>query len=186
MANPDKRYSNISDLSIAIPTAIFFLLLMIALFIFKDSIPYFNFILWIIFPILGYFISVIVNIINQYISCRKTDLTKALLGGLPTLGTIFLGMFIASIPYCRIPVASVFTPLIIGSSVDVIKNSTSNSNSNLNSLKNHNSKECCTPKITLENIESTYPIITGLSYGFYIMFSVLFGLTFGNSISSIC
>jgi hypothetical protein len=182
MSNPDTRNSAMSDLSVATPTSIFFLLMMIALFIFKDSIPFFNLILWIVFPILGYFICVVVNIINQFVSCKKTDFTKALLGGLPSLGTIFLGIFIASIPYCRIPVASVFTPLIIGSSVDVINNSKNSSNS----LKNYNSKECCTPKMTLENIESRYPIIAGLSYGFYIMFSVLFGLTFGNSISSIC
>jgi hypothetical protein len=106
-----------------------------------------------------------------------------MLGSLPSLGTILAGLGIASISYCRIPVASVFAPMIIGQQVDITKNK---SNTNINSLKNSNSKECCTPKLTLESVESKFPIISGFSYGFYVLFASLFGMIIGSGFSAIC
>jgi len=183
MSNPDKSSINLDALTVGTPTAILFFLILLVLFIFKESIPTFRLVLWLAFPIIGYFVCVIVNIINQFVSCKKVDANKAFLGGLPSLGTIFLALTIASIPYCRIPVASVFTPLFVGKTVDVVKNSTVTS---ANSLKNSNSKECCTPKMTLESIESQFPVVAGISYGFYMMFAILFGVTIGSGISTIC
>jgi hypothetical protein len=166
-----------------LPVSIFFLLITLFLFQIKDSIPAFNLVLWIAFPIVAFFITAVANIISQYINCKKVDTGKAMLGALPSLGTILLGLGIASISYCRIPVASVFAPMMIGKSVDITKNK---SNTNINSLKNSNSKECCTPQLTLENVESKYPIISGFSYGFYILFASLFGMIIGNGFSAIC
>ena len=56
----------------------------------------------------------------------------------------------------------------------------------INSLKNSNSKECCIPKLSLEYIENKYPLVEGMSYGFYLMFSVLFGVVIGTGLSTIC
>ncbi len=116
-------------------------------------------------------------------NCGKVDAGKAALGSLPSLATVFAGLGIASISYCRIPVASVFAPMMIGKAVDVTKN---NSSSSVNALKNSNSKECCVPRITLENVEDKYPLIQGMAYGFYIMFASLFGMVIGSGFSSIC
>jgi hypothetical protein len=179
MSNPDTNGSNIDTLSTAIPVAIFFLLITIFIFQIRDSIPSFTFtlILWLGFPIIMFIITSIVNVISQYVSCKTTNVGKAMLGSLPTFATIFAGLGVASISYCRIPIASVFTPLIVGETVDVTKNK---SNASVNAIKNG------IYKLTLENIESKYPVIAGISYGFYTMFAVLFGMVIGNGLSTIC
>jgi hypothetical protein len=183
MSNPDTQSSVTDSLVTALPVSVFFLLITLFLFQIKDSIPSFNLVLWIAFPIVAFFITALANIITQYINCKKVDVGKAMLGALPSLGTIFVGLGVASISYCRIPVASVFAPMIIGQDVDITKNK---SNMNVNSLKNTNSKECCTPKLTLENVESKFPIISGFSYGFYVLFASMFGMIIGNGFSAIC
>lgn len=181
MSNPDIKVPSVDSLSVAFPVSVLFVLITIFLFQLKDSISYFNLILWVGFPIVTFLIAAVVNIITQYVTCRTTNVGKAFLGALPSFGSILVGLGIASISYCRIPIASVFAPLIIGQSIDITKDK---STVNINSLKN--SKECCIPKLTLEAIETKYPIITGLSYGFYIMFSILFGIVIGTGLSTIC
>jgi hypothetical protein len=42
------------------------------------------------------------------------------------------------------------------------------------------------PKLTLESVETKFPLVTGLAYGFYVMFGILFGTTIGSGMSSIC
>lgn len=183
MSNPDTQSSVTDSLVTALPVSIFFLLFTLFLFQIKDSIPSFNLVLWIGFPIVAFFVTAVANIITQYINCKRTDVGQAMLGSLPSLGTILLGLGIASISYCRIPVASVFAPMIIGQQVDITKNK---SNTTINSLKGSNSKECCTPKLTLESVESKFPIISGFSYGFYVLFASLFGMIIGSGFSAIC
>jgi hypothetical protein len=184
MSEPDKSGFNFNFMSISFPISIVFLMGTIMYFdAYQNSLPNFYVYLWILLPIIACLMLFITNIINQYISCRKVDQLKALMGGLPVIVTTLIGVAIASISYCRVPIASVFVPLILGDSVDVVKG---NGNTNMNSIKNSNSKKCCLPKISLEGVESAYPIITGISYGFYIMFSILFGAVFGNSLSTIC
>lgn len=182
MSNPDTSGSSMDALLSASPVAILFLLITILLFQFKNSIQYFKLVLWVALPIITIIITFGVNVIAQYISCRTTNIGKALLGSLPSAVAILMGLGIATISYCRIPVTSFFAPLILGS-IDVTKNK---STININSIKNSNSKACCIPKLTLESIESKYPLITGLSYGFYVMFSILFGMVIGTGISSVC
>jgi hypothetical protein len=183
MSNPDIKVPSVDSLTVAFPVSLLFAILSIFIFQFRDSISYFNIILWLGLPIVTFLIVSVVNIITQYISCRTINAGKAFLGGLPSLGAILLGLGIASISYCRIPVTSVFAPLIIGQSIDVTKDK---STANINSLKNSNSKECCIPKLTLEAIEAKYPTIPGISYGFYIMFSIMFGIVIGTGLSTIC
>lgn len=183
MSNPDIKVPSVDSLSIAFPVSILFVLVLVFVFQLKDSISHFKLLLWLGFPIFTFLIVSVVNIISQYITCRTTNAGKAFLGALPSLGSVLIGLGIASIPYCRIPVATVFAPLIIGQTIDVTRDK---STANINSLKNSNSKECCIPKLTLESIEYKYPIISGLSYGFYVMFSVLFGIVIGTGLSTIC
>ena len=180
MANPDTRETNVDSLVIAIPVAILFLSLTILLFQFRSFLPAFNLLLWIALPIVILFITSAANAIYQYINCKSINYGKAMLGSLPSLGTAYAALGLASISYCRIPIASVFAPMMIGKTVNITKNR------GLNSLKNINSKECCTPKLTLETVESNYPLISGISHGFYIFFGSLFGMVIGNSLSSIC
>lgn len=183
MSNPDIKVPTVDSLTIAFPIAILFFLITLVIFQLKESLQPFKYILWIGFPIITLIIVSTVNTIVQYITCKTINMGKAILGGLPSVGTILLGLGISSIAYCRIPVASVFAPLMIGQTVNVTKNTT---NMSINSLKNSNSKECCIPKLSLESIEDKYPLIEGLSYGFYIMFSVLFGMVIGTGLSTIC
>jgi hypothetical protein len=183
MANPDTSGPSVDSLLTAFPVAILFFLITTVLFQFRDSFTSFKLVLWLTLPILALIITAAVNVTSQYVACRKTDVGKAILGALPSLGTILLAMGISSISFCRIPVTSVFAPLLIGKSMDVTKNKSTTS---INSLKNSNSKECCLPKLSLESIENQFPLIAGISYGFYIMFSILFGMVIGNGLSSIC
>ena len=183
MSNPGNTSSTVDILPIATPVAILFFAIAVILFMFKDSIgSVFSIVLWGGFPVVGYIICSGINILVQYMACRKTDVAKAFLGGLPILASIVVALGISSISYFRVPVASVFAPLFIGKSVDITKNGSAS----VNSLKNTNSKECCTPRITLEGIEDNFPVVAGINGGFYLMFAVLFGFVFGNGVSSIC
>jgi hypothetical protein len=104
----------------------------------RDSIQYFKLILWLGLPIFTFIIVAVVNIVSQYITCKTTNVGKAMLGALPSLGSILVGLGIASISYCRIPVTSVFAPLIIGQTVDVTKDkSTANINSSASRDRSH-------------------------------------------------
>ena len=183
MSNPDIKIPTNDSLTVALPVAILFFLSTLTFFHFKESIQPFKYILWISFPIMAVIIVAATNAITQYITCKSVNIGKALLGSLPSVGTVLLGLGISSISYCRIPVASVFAPLMIGQTVDVTKDKT---HTTINSLKNSNSKECCVPKLSLESVESKYPLIEGISYGFYMIFSVLFGVVIGTGISTIC
>ncbi len=182
MSNPDMKVSTVDSLTSGIPVAILFLLITLLLFQFRDSLPSFKLILWLGFPLLSLLIVSIVNMILQYASCKTTNVGKAILGAIPSIGAVLIALGVTSISYCRIPVASVFAPLVIGQTVDITQNKSTVSN--INSLKN--SKECCLPKLTLESIENRYPIVQGISYGFYIMFSILFSMVLGTGVSAIC
>jgi hypothetical protein len=183
MSNPDKGGGfNVSSFAVSLPIGILFLVILIALFQFKQVIPSFNLVLWLGIPILGFLIVFGVNLTTQYSNCRKMDAGKAALGALPAVGTMLIGLLVSSFAICRTPVASVFTPLVIGESVDITRTKPA---SNANSLKMSNSKECCS-KISLYGVESKFPIIQGISYGFYIMFSTFFGIVIGNGYATIC
>jgi hypothetical protein len=183
MSNPDIKSPTTDSLTTAFPVAILFFLITLIIFQFKESIHPFKYILWIGFPIITLIIVAITNTVSQYISCKTVNFGKALLGSLPSVGAILIGLGISSISYCRIPIASVFAPLIVGQTIDVTQNKNTTT---INSLKNSNSKECCISKLSLETIENNYPLIEGISYGFYILFSALFGVVIGTGISTIC
>ena len=182
MSNPDMKVSTIDSLTSGIPIAILFIIVTILLFKFRDIIPSFNLVLWLGLPLFSLVVISAVNIILQYVSCKTTNIGRAILGALPSIGIIIAALGLSSISYCRIPITSVFAPLFIGKTVDVSNNKLTISNNNF--LKN--SKECCVPKITLEYIEAQFPMIQGISYSFYIMFATLFSMVLGTGISAIC
>jgi hypothetical protein len=184
-SNPDNTTTSIDSFTISIPIGIFLLFVIIILFQFKNKIPGFKYILWIGIPILTFISVFSLNLITQHTGCKTINAGKAAIGSLLSIGTVLIALFISSISFCRIPIASVFAPFLVKNTIDVVRNK-KNSINNENSLKNAKSKECCIPKITLEYIESKYPIIMGISYGFYVLFGVFFGSVTGNGIATIC
>ena len=188
MSNPDIKNTSIkisstNVLYIAFPISILFLLGTITLFYLKESISSFELVFRLSIPLVAAVITGAANVIIQYTTCNTTNIGKALLGTIPTIIATIVGLGLSSISYCRIPIASVFAPLFIGKTVDI---NTSNISANVKNIKNSNTKECCIPKLNLTSLENTYPLIQGLSYGFYIMFSILFGMVIGTGISRIC
>ncbi len=183
MSNPDNKTttSTLETFGISIPLGIVYGLLLLFLFMNKDSVPFFNIVLWIIFPIFAFLISGVVNIINQYVTCKKVDAGKAFLGAVPSLISILIAMGVGSISYCRIPVTSVFAPLLLDKQVDVLSN-----NTNSNGIKKAVQTYCCPSKMTLSQVEELYPQLKGISMGFYVLFGVLFGNVFGTGFSSVC
>ena len=172
MSNPDikntgMKAASVDTLYIATPVAILFVLITITLFYLKDSIPNFNLVVWLSIPLAAAIITAVANTIIQYTTCNTVNIGKALLGTVPTIIAVIVGLGLSSISYCRIPIVSVFAPLFI-------KKTTTNS------------KECCSPKLNLKMIEFSYPLLVGFSYGFYVMFSILFGMVIGTGISRIC
>jgi hypothetical protein len=184
MANPDiTKSSNLSSLLTGLPVAILFLLITAFLFNLRDSVGSFKIVLWSSLLVLAFGVSSGVNVATQYINCKSTNAGKALLGSVPTIVGVLVALTISSISFCRIPITSVLAPLFVGQQVDITKDKSTTS---INSLKNSNSKECCLPKLTLESVESRFPLVAGLSYGFYVMFGILFGNVIGSGMSSIC
>ena len=186
MSNPDIKVPVIDSFTLAIPIAIFFLLITLTLFHLSASFlsnNIFNLVLWIGFPIAAAIVASSINLIIQTITCNTTNIGRAFMGAIPSIITIIIGLGISSISYCRIPIASVFAPFIIKKPVDVTKDKYSN---NINKLKNSNTKECCIPKLSLDMLETKHPILKGISYSFYIFFSMLYGTVIGTSIARVC
>lgn len=178
MSNPD---SSIDGLAAAFPSAIFVFIMVIALFQVMSSHASFKWVLWIGVPLIGYLAAVGMNVASQYTACGGITFGKAALGGIPSFVAALIGLIIASFETCRTPIATVFTPLFIGKTVDITRNE---SNMSINAVRN--SKACCTPKLILEDIEASVPMIKGLGYGFYLLFAMLFGGIVGSGMAVVC
>jgi hypothetical protein len=131
-----------------------------------------------------------------YISKKKTNVKNALLSAVPTIGTTYLALFISYISYFRLPVASVFAPFFLDSVADIIPHSASDKIPNsLTPLaqythggykkKKQAGGACCSPTYFLDDVEGQFPIIKGISYGFYLFFAICFGGVFGSSMPSV-
>jgi hypothetical protein len=178
MSNPD---SSVDGLYAAFPSAIFIFIVTLALFQVMSSHASFKWVLWIGVPLLGYIAAVAMNVASQYTACGGITFGNAALGGIPSFIAAWIGLIIASFETCRIPVASVFAPIFVGKTVDVTRNE---SNMAVNAVRN--SKACCSPKLMLEDIEASVPMIKGLGYGFYLIFAMLFGGIIGTGIAVVC
>lgn len=124
----------------------------------------------------------------QTSTCDKIDAGKAFSGSIPTVVAVLIGLGVSYVSFCRIPIASVFAPMFVDRSVDVIRSGPSQSLNSLRNSKNtnKNSGACCSPMVTLEAIEDKFPMVTGLSYGFYIFFASMFGLIIGAGTATAC
>ena len=169
MSNPDTNSSvSINALSVAVPAG--FILVIITLFLFsaKDSIPFFHVVLWIGIPIIAFLIAAGMNITSQYMYCKNTDSGKAFTGAISSLVAVLIGLGISSISFCRTPVVSLVAPFYTEES------------------DKKNSSACCKPLPTLESIEKIDPMVSGLAYGFYLFFSMLFGIVIGSGTAVVC
>jgi hypothetical protein len=108
MSNPDSGVAgNLSAIGILATLAA---IIIAFLFTCKGK-SYFNYLLYGGFPILIYLLASIINILAQQLSSKSINVGKAFLGGLPTLGTIYLSLLLSYISYVRIPIASAIAPL---------------------------------------------------------------------------
>ena len=153
---------SVNSFAISIPIGIFIFVLIMALFHFKDALSTTSFILilWIVYPLLLFIFTFFVNI-----SSENTTPESSIIGACPSILFMFIAFIISSIKTCRIPVASVFTPLFIEDT--------------------YKSKGCCNNKLRLSDAENRYSVIKGMSYGFYAMFATFFAVIIGNSYSTV-
>lgn len=177
-------------LAIAFPAGVFLFMITLLLFQSFSKHSFFTILLWAGIPIIAYIMSVLVLMGAQTSVCDKIDGGKAMLGSIPTVIAVLIGLGVSYISFCRIPIASVFAPMFVDQSVDVVRSVKNNTGlQNLNSVrnsKNAGKNTCCSPIVTLEAIEDKFPMVTGLSYGFYVFFASMFGLIVGASTATVC
>lgn len=168
MSNPGTGGVSVNTLAVAFPAGCIIFIITLFLFYGRDSIPSFNAVLWVGLPVIAFLIASGMNMTSQYMFCKNTDSGKAFMGAIPALVAVFIGLGIASIPFCRIPVASIIVPFY-------------QSESNAK-----NSSNCCKPPPSLESMEAKAPMVSGLAYGFYLFFSMLFGIVIGSETAIVC
>lgn len=166
-------------LTLAVPTAIFIVMMIILLFQSVDrASSNFPIILWLGIPFLAMISSLGIHL--SYQKCDSINPMSAILGSLYTLGAVWIALAISWIDVCRIPIASVFAPMYMNDTPQV-----SDSSKNANA-KNANATSCCTPQWTLKAIEDKSSIVSGWCYGFYAFFGVLFGIVTGTATGTAC
>ena len=159
MGNPDET----RGVGKAVLAAIF---ISVFLFFTFTSIINNKFLLFIGIPFLAFSISFLVHLSSQWSACNALDFAKVAKGSFATFITSMIAIGISSISTCRIPIASVFGPSF--KETPKVKES------------------CCSKGDMLEDIERQNPIVKALSYCFYMIFAMLFGITYGDSIVTVC
>lgn len=175
MSNPDNSDSLFGY---AVASSVIIVIIVYLFFKFLSQSNYFDIILYLGLPIIIYLITSSMNIIAQYSSCKDMNMGNAFVYGLPSVGLTWLGLLISRISYCRIPIVSVFAPVLINKNDNIVRNGVKNNSTN--------SKICCGSQLTLEMAESLSPTLKGHAYGFYLFFTSLFGIMIGNAFSAIC
>lgn len=198
MSNPDTTGANIGGIT---TLGGFVVILIIILFNYHHT-SYFNALLYAGLPIIIYLLMFVV----LYISKKNTNIKTAFLSAVPTIGTTYLALFISYISFFRIPVASVFAPMFIGSTANIVSQPTSEKSTTSvpntliapsaplpptirggshKKIKKQAGGSCCSPTFSLDGVEGQFPTIKGISYGFYLFFAICFGGVFGSSMPSI-
>lgn len=138
-----------------------FIVLLTTILFFKyfSTTQGFGLILWIGIPLLVYIIGGCLNMLGQYISCQSVDAGRAFIGSLVLLGSTLLALTISSFTILRLPIGSVFAPLF-------------------------ESKMPCSA--SLIPLEVKYPTLKGISYGYYLMWGILFGQIMNANFSVAC
>lgn len=162
MSNPGTRVGSVSinALSVAVPSGFILFIITLLLFQFKKTLSYFTIIVWLGLPIIGFLVATGMNAASQAMYCADTDSGKAFTGAIPSLFAVLIGLAISSISFCRIPVASVIAPLFVTDSTK--------------------------PMPSLETLEDTKPMVSGFAYGFYLFFSMMFGIVLGSGSALAC
>jgi hypothetical protein len=156
-------------LTLAVPTAIFIVMMIILLFQSVGPMSSnFSIILWLGIPFLAMICSFGIHLSSQ--KCDSINPMNALMGSLYTLGAVWIALLISWIDFCRIPIASVVAPMY---KEDKPQNS-------------KNSSSCCAPQWTLKAIEEKFPMVSGWCYGFYAFFGILFGMVTGTATGTMC
>jgi len=146
------------------------------------SIPAFWYKFTIGITIIAYFITVGFNFATQSINCNDTNANSAFSGAISTIPImIAVGFLTSYFDFIRLPVASAFITSFAEERVDV-------------QLGTPNPKKkvightgsCCAPKYKLGEVETQYPKLKLLSYGFYMAFTMAFCAVIGTANSSIC
>jgi hypothetical protein len=132
MSNPDTTETGANIGGIAILGG-FIVILVIILFNYHQSSAFY-FLLYGGLPIIIYILMFVV----LYISKKNTDVKNAFLSAVPTIGTTYLALFISYISFFRIPVASVFAPMFIGSTANIVSQPVSGNASNAKSANASN------------------------------------------------
>jgi hypothetical protein len=132
MSNPDTTETGANIGGIAILGS-FIVILVIILFNYHQSSAFY-FLLYGGLPIIIYILMFVV----LYISKKNTDVKNAFLSAVPTIGTTYLALFISYISFFRIPVASVFAPMFIGSTANIVSQPVSGNASNAKSANASN------------------------------------------------
>ena len=127
MSNPDTTETGANIGGIAILGS-FIVILVIILFNYHQSSAFY-FLLYGGLPIIIY----ILRFVVLYISKKNTDVKNAFLSAVPTIGTTYLALFISYISFFRIPVASVFAPMFIGSTANIVSQPVSGNAANAKS-----------------------------------------------------
>jgi hypothetical protein len=134
----------------------------------------FKFILWAITLLSVFFISIAILAYYQFMTCNTILISPLLYGTIVPVATSIFGLSVSSFITCRRPIASAFAPLIL-SDDDIAKVSPQKSASG-----------CCTPSLDLVKIEKLEPLIMGISYSFYMIFAMLFGIIGGRGYAIVC
>lgn len=137
------------------------IVLLSTIFIFRTftRVNGFGLILWVGIPLIVYLVGGCLNLLGQYISCQAVDAGRAFMSSLVLLGTTLVALILSSFPVLRLPVGSMFAPLF------------------------ETRLPCNTSLIPLEE---KYPTLKGISYGYYLMWGILFGQIMNANFSAAC
>lgn len=169
MSSPDSL-SSVDSITFAIPTALLVFFVSFMLFQWEFIWPFFRIILYAGVPILVYLLTSIVTLLAQYSGCGTIRSGDVFFYSLPSVVFTWGALFLSYFSWCRIPMASVITPLFLQH----------------DHRQDNNGKACCASNQTLEEVERLAPMIKGFSYGFYLFFSTVFGLLVSIGFSSLC
>lgn len=146
------------------------------------TIPYFWYKFTVGITALGYFITVGFNFATQSMNCNDTNSSSAFRGALYTIPIMFIiGCAVSGIDFLRLPVASAFVSFFVKDPMDV---GLGTPNPKKKVVPHHGA--CCTPKYKLGEVETQYPKLKLMSYGFYMAFAMAFSTVIGMNMSSIC
>jgi hypothetical protein len=175
MANPDTKNGSSYIFSIVIGILMFIIVFFIISTMDVNQLSM-KIVAIFLFSAIAYGISLLCNYLSQIYSCHEVDTTLALKGAIPSGVSVFIGSIISSISMCRIPIASLFAPLYMGSNEEPVQTNPTEGTV----------KVCHITNLTLEYAESKYKAMIGISWGFYTAIAMVVGMSIGGGISKNC